>query len=94
LGVEISKGDNSLVARDAGLAEERGLANAEWYASKIPRMRVKQMQRQDGPATMFECPNHAGRFDFTTGPAKGALACMDLVCHQFEMQDNLDNLGV
>jgi fatty acid desaturase len=49
--VEITKRDYSLIGREAKLAEERGLANAEWYACKIPRSRLKElMQRRDGPA--------------------------------------------
>ena len=28
--------------------------------------------------TIIECPMHNGRFDFTTGEAKGAPACVDL----------------
>jgi fatty acid desaturase len=51
MGVQISKRDYSLVGLDTDLAEERGLANAEWYACKIPRQRLKElMQRRDGPA--------------------------------------------
>lgn len=28
--------------------------------------------------TIVECPKHNGRFDFTTGAAKGAPVCVDL----------------
>ena len=43
--------DYSLVGRDTKLAEERGLANADWYQCKISRARLKElMQRRDGPA--------------------------------------------
>lgn len=28
--------------------------------------------------TVIECPKHNGRFDFTTGAAKGAPVCVDL----------------
>jgi 3-phenylpropionate/trans-cinnamate dioxygenase ferredoxin subunit len=28
--------------------------------------------------SIIECPKHNGRFDFTTGQAKGAPACVDL----------------
>ena len=49
--VEITPRDYSLVGRDTKLAEEHGLANAEWYACAISRPRLKQlMQRRDGPA--------------------------------------------
>lgn len=43
--------DYSLIGRDSKLAEEQGLASAEWYASPISRKRLKElMQRRDGPA--------------------------------------------
>jgi Na+-transporting NADH:ubiquinone oxidoreductase subunit F len=49
--VELTPRDYSLVGRDAKLAEEIGLANAEWYACPIPRARLKElMQRKDQPA--------------------------------------------
>jgi fatty acid desaturase len=48
---QISRRDYSLVGLDTKLAEERGLATAEWYHSPIPRKRLKElMQRSDGPA--------------------------------------------
>jgi fatty acid desaturase len=51
MAVEITKRDYSLIGRETKLAEERGLANAQWYACKIPRARLKElMQRRDGPA--------------------------------------------
>ena len=28
--------------------------------------------------TIIECPKHNGRFDYTTGAARGAPACVDL----------------
>jgi 3-phenylpropionate/trans-cinnamate dioxygenase ferredoxin subunit len=31
--------------------------------------------------TIIECPMHNGRFDFTTGEAKGAPACVNLVIY-------------
>lgn len=49
--VDITPRDYSLIGRDSKLAEERGLANAEWYACQISRQRLKElMQRRDGPA--------------------------------------------
>jgi fatty acid desaturase len=51
MAATITRRDYSLVGRDSRLAEELGLANAEWYASPIPRKRLKElMQRRDGPA--------------------------------------------
>ena len=51
MAAEISKRDYSLVGKNGQLAEELGLASAEWYACPIPRKRLKElMQRRDGPA--------------------------------------------
>src|SRR5882672_9162291 len=49
--VAISKRDYSLLGRDGKLAEEQGLASADWYSSPISRKRLKElMQRRNGPA--------------------------------------------
>jgi fatty acid desaturase len=49
--IEITKRDYSLTGRDTKPAEERGLANADWYTCNISRQRLKElMQRRDGPA--------------------------------------------
>ena len=51
MSVEISRRDYSLVGSETKRAIERGLAEAQWYASPIPRKRLKElMQRRDGPA--------------------------------------------
>jgi fatty acid desaturase len=43
--------DYSLVGQNSKLAEEKGLASADWYTPVIPRKRLKElMQRRDGPA--------------------------------------------
>lgn len=43
--------DYSLVGPEGEQAEKNGLASANWYASAIPRKRLKElMQRKDGPA--------------------------------------------
>jgi len=43
---QITKRDYSLVGRDTKLAEERGLANAEWYACKWTNIiRMPEAQR-------------------------------------------------
>ncbi|BCS32291.1 hypothetical protein TBR22_A15010 [Luteitalea sp. TBR-22] len=43
--------DYSLVGRDTALAIDRGLAEAEWYTSPVPREAMRQLlQRRDGPA--------------------------------------------
>lgn len=36
--------------------------------------------------TIIECPKHNGRFDFTTGQAKGAPACVDLKTHPVKVE--------
>ncbi len=49
--LEATRRDYSLIGRDTRLAEENGLASADWYACPIPRRRLKElMQRRDGPA--------------------------------------------
>jgi Na+-transporting NADH:ubiquinone oxidoreductase subunit F len=43
--------DYSLVGEQAALAVERGLADAQWYASPIPREKMRELlERRDGPA--------------------------------------------
>ena len=43
--------DYCLLGRDAKLAEEMGLASAQWYQCPMPRKRLKDlMQRRDAPA--------------------------------------------
>jgi 3-phenylpropionate/trans-cinnamate dioxygenase ferredoxin subunit len=36
--------------------------------------------------TIIECPMHNGRFDFTTGAAKGAPACVDLSTYPVKVE--------
>jgi fatty acid desaturase len=49
--VEITRRDYSLLGLDARVAQENGLAAAEWYACPIPRKELKElMKREDGPA--------------------------------------------
>ncbi len=36
--------------------------------------------------TIIECPKHNGRFDFTTGQAKGAPACIDLKTYPVKIE--------
>jgi len=35
---------------------------------------------------IIECPKHNGRFDFTTGQAKGAPACVDLKTYAVKVE--------
>ena len=35
---------------------------------------------------IIECPKHNGRFDFTTGQAKGAPACINLKTHPVKVE--------
>ena len=37
---------------------------------------------------LIECPKHNGRFDFTTGQAKGAPACVDLKTYPTKVEGN------
>ena len=36
---------------------------------------------------LIECPKHNGRFDFTTGKAMGAPACIDLKTYPVKVED-------
>ena len=36
--------------------------------------------------TIIECPKHNGRFDFITGEAKGAPACINLKTHPVKVE--------
>ena len=48
---EIHLNDYSLIGKDSALAVERGLANAEWYRTPIPKEKMRQLlERRDGPA--------------------------------------------
>ncbi len=45
------RSDYSLVGEQASLAVERGLADAKWYTSPVPRETMRELlQRRDGPA--------------------------------------------
>ena len=37
--------------------------------------------------TIIECPKHNGRFDFTSGKAKGAPVCVDLATYPVKVED-------
>ena len=53
VGIEThrSLSDYSLVGEHAALAVERGLADAKWYASPIPKEKMRELlERRDGPA--------------------------------------------
>ncbi len=48
--------DYSLLGEESERAVESGLAGAKWYASSIPRKRMKElMARTDGPALRDTC---------------------------------------
>ena len=47
---QISRRDYSLVGLDTKLAEERGLATAEWYHTPISRKRLKELMQELGNA--------------------------------------------
>ena len=43
--------DYSLVGKDTALAIEKGLAEATWYTSPVPRQTLRELlERKDGPA--------------------------------------------
>jgi fatty acid desaturase len=51
MAIVVQKRDYSLTGPEGKRAEERGLAAAEWYATPIPRAKMKElMKRKDGPA--------------------------------------------
>ncbi|OCT14487.1 fatty acid desaturase [Paenibacillus pectinilyticus] len=51
MAIVVQKRDYSLHGLESKRAQERGLAGAEWYASPIPRAKMKElMKRKDGPA--------------------------------------------
>jgi 3-phenylpropionate/trans-cinnamate dioxygenase ferredoxin component len=39
--------------------------------------------------SIIECPKHNGRFDFTTGKAKGAPACIDLKTYPVKVEGGM-----
>ena len=48
---EARRKDYSLVGTDTPLAIERGLAEADWYTSPVPRNVMRDLlERKDGPA--------------------------------------------
>ena len=48
---EIRLSDYSLVGKDTTLAIEQGLAEATWYASPVPKDKMRELLgRRDGPA--------------------------------------------
>ncbi|MGO4500400.1 fatty acid desaturase family protein [Paenibacillus sp. 2RAB27] len=51
MAIVVQKRDYSITGQESIRAQERGLASAEWYASPIPRAKMKElMKRKDGPA--------------------------------------------
>ena len=49
----------------------------------------EQVELADGfvQGTIIECPMHNGRFDFTTGEAKGAPACVNLATYPVKIEN-------
>lgn len=48
---EIQHADYSLVGKDAALAVEKGLANAQWFTPHVPKETMRALlERRDGPA--------------------------------------------
>ena len=50
--------------------------------------RTSMVELADGfvMGTIIECPMHNGRFDFTTGEAKGAPACVNLATYPVKVE--------
>ena len=50
--------------------------------------RTNMVELADGfvMGTIIECPMHNGRFDFTTGEAKGAPACVNLATYPVKVE--------
>lgn len=44
--------------------------------------------------TIIECPKHNGRFDFTTGAAKGAPVCVDLKTYPVSVENGRLKLDI
>ncbi len=56
MGVHRTLADYSLVGENAALAAQRGLADAKWYASPIPKEKMRALlERRDGPAVRDTC---------------------------------------
>lgn len=56
----------------------------------------EQVDLSDGfvSDTTIECPMHNGRFDFTTGQAKGAPACINLATYPVKIENGRIHLRV
>jgi Na+-transporting NADH:ubiquinone oxidoreductase subunit F len=53
---EARRKDYSLIGRDTSLAIERGLAEADWYMSPVPKAVMRELlERRDGPALRDTC---------------------------------------
>ena len=51
LASDVQRSDYSLVGRDSARAVEKGLADAKWYASPVPREKMRELlERRDSPA--------------------------------------------
>jgi MocE subfamily Rieske [2Fe-2S] domain protein len=49
--IAVQKSDYSLVGRDTALALQKGLADAKWYTSPVPKEKMRELlERRDGPA--------------------------------------------
>lgn len=44
--------------------------------------------------TIIECPKHNGRFDYTTGKAKGAPVCVDLKTYPVKVEGGRVLIGL
>jgi 3-phenylpropionate/trans-cinnamate dioxygenase ferredoxin component len=85
---------DSIMREDVGRFEHDGHSYA-LYRTENDRYFVtdglcthEQVELADGfvSGTIIECPMHNGRFDFTTGEAKGAPACVNLVTYPVKVE--------
>jgi 3-phenylpropionate/trans-cinnamate dioxygenase ferredoxin subunit len=56
----------------------------------------EQVDLSDGfvSGTVIECPMHNGRFDFTTGEAKGAPVCVNLATYPVRIENGRILFGI
>ena len=85
---------DSILREDVGRFEHAGRSYALYrteddrYFATDGLCTHERAELADGfvSGTIIECPMHNGRFDFTTGEAKGAPACVDLATYPVRVE--------
>ncbi|CAN5833648.1 hypothetical protein BH10CHL1_BH10CHL1_14370 [soil metagenome] len=84
---KIRLSDYSLVGEDSALAIEKGLAEATWYASPIPKAQMRELlERRDSPAIRdtllwFSCGVSLGSAAMRSGVVAGrSFRLRSMVC--------------